>query len=895
VTKIGFRLTVFLIAVCAVFFFVPASSPATAVTGACANARPVPAPLRLPAVVPPGEPVAIERRMLAYLQSYGYRDLGWCVDKSVRDAGPFIAHVSYGTHPAIRIYYSPEAMEWLRGGRRGVPKDGAVIIKEQYGDKPAAAFAGQVGGALRPADWTIMIRRSSASHDGWFWAEVYTGMFATPIAAVAYPNAGFGLYCLRCHGSAERALTFSSLENIAGFAGEPLVYRVDDSWRWPAPTPAAAGPASATVVRAPLGVQTFPPEVFDTVVARAGHAGHFVTSSQCMSCHSAAPASAPFGPVMWVTPAPASTAAGRNVSEYGEWRWSPMGLAGRDPAFFAQLESELRALDTLPDKHVGAQLKQQTIDTCMTCHGVMGKRSFAQDHPHEAFSPAFVFDAVPSHESFRYGGLARDGISCTVCHHIAPSTPAPGKNELASFLETKSNGRFDIGHADRLFGPFEDTQVVTHTMNEAMGAKPAFSSYITSSRMCASCHTINLPVVDRPPVTAKPQTHSIEQATYLEWLNSRYQDEYGKRPGTRSCQACHMPEGVTDPARGVELAHLASRIALIQDGTYPATTHAAPPGDINVRYRETGYRRHELVGLNAFLLSAFRQFSAVMGVRTSDYMSGSKTDLDDAIADIVQQAQTATARVSVRSRVVDGKLVADVEVTNLTGHRFPSGVGFRRAFLAVEARDTTAPAAAPPVFVSGRTDARGRIIGPDGKPLPSESFGRDAAGRQQYQDHYDEDHPITRADQVQIFEELTRDHAGNFTTSFIRRDADVKDNRLLPQGWTRTGPTALLPAYYLHATYPKGRAEHDPRYLDGRGHAIVRYAIDLPPGVDPAHLRVTARLYYQSWAPYFLAARRAVPGPASLRFSRIVDGLDLDAGPLTGWKIPIADGTAEHP
>ena len=29
-----------------------------------------------------------------------------------------------------------------------------------------------------------------------------------------------------------------------------------------------------------------------------------------------------------------------NLSPYGTWRTSPMGLAGRDPIFFAQLASE---------------------------------------------------------------------------------------------------------------------------------------------------------------------------------------------------------------------------------------------------------------------------------------------------------------------------------------------------------------------------------------------------------------------------------------------------------------------------------------------------------------------------------------------------------------------------
>ena len=30
-----------------------------------------------------------------------------------------------------------------------------------------------------------------------------------------------------------------------------------------------------------------------------------------------------------------------NVSPFGEWRWSPMGLAGRDPIFYAQWTAKL--------------------------------------------------------------------------------------------------------------------------------------------------------------------------------------------------------------------------------------------------------------------------------------------------------------------------------------------------------------------------------------------------------------------------------------------------------------------------------------------------------------------------------------------------------------------------
>lgn len=848
----------------------------------CAGALAVPQELRLPAQIPPGEPIAVEQQFLTYLSSYKYRDLGWCVDKSVRDTGPYVNHVMYGTHPSVRIYYSPEMMAWLRGGRKGTPADGAVIIKEQYGDKPAAAFIGKSDAQLQPTDWTFMIRRTGASHDGWFWGEVYVGMFGTVgKQQTAYQSAGYGLYCLRCHASAEKAFTFSSLENIKGYPGEPVQYLDDGSWRNPV-SAAVASAASTPKPRAPLAVQTFPPEPLDTFVAHA-HAPHmFMTSDQCMSCHSAA-SGHPFGPVMWVK--------GLNVSEYGEWRWSPMALAGRDPVFFAQLENELSYLSTL--HRPGQNMPQAVTNICLTCHAAMAKRSMEISHVTTPITPAMVFRAVPSDPLFHYGGLGRDGISCTICHHIVETKTPAGQVPLAYFLNHKINGQFDIGPADKLFGPFKDDEITTYPMHQATGAKPQYSKYVTSSRMCGSCHTIDLPIVDKStaPIASAAMPHSVEQATYIEWLNSKFQDEYSPLPGAQSCQDCHMPAGVTDPQRGIALAHIASKIALVQDTTYPQTTFTAPSKELYVRYRQTGYRRHELLGLNAFLLTLFKQYPEVLGVRTKDYMSGSGTDLDDAIAHVIEQARTKTAKVRVAARVSGGTLVANVEVDNLTGHRFPSGVGFRRAFIDFEVRDASAPANVPPIFASGRTDDRGRILGPDGRVLPTEFFERDAQGHQQYQRHYDEAHPITSQNQVQIFEELTRDANGNFTTSFVRRDSEIKDNRLLPMGWS-AHPIAPMPEYFVEATFPKGLAANDPRYRDGLGHAITRYVVRLPRGVDPSHLRVSVKLYYQSWSPSFLAQRTSGHGPASVRFAALVDNVDLTNTPLRNWKIEIAQASA---
>jgi mono/diheme cytochrome c family protein len=840
--------------------------------------------------------------MLAYLRSYRYRELGWCVDKSVRDTGPYLHGAYYGTHPAVRIFYSPEMIAWLRAGRRGAPADGAVMVKEQY-DAPAARYAGARPQDLTPHDWTIMIRRSSASHDGWFWAEVYTpGLTFSP---TQYPNAGFGLYCLRCHASAEHAGTFSSLENIHGFPGEPVVYRVDDSWRVSATsvpstahdknlTLASRAPAASPV---PLAVQTFPAEPLDAMLSNPHATREFITSDQCIGCHSAATSAQTFGPAMWLdagaTPEPGATPAGMNVSEYGEWRWSPMALAGRDPVFYAQLESELAYLRTLPPARHPAQLQQLVVDTCTQCHGAMGKRTFALDHPGRAYSQNFVFDANPAREDFHYGGLARDGISCTVCHRAVPPKTPPGQAPLAYFLENKINGRFDAGAPDKLYGPFENKLIVTHQMKEALGITPAFSRYVKSSQLCGSCHTINLPVMDHPLSGAEIYGHDVEQNTYVEWINSRFQTEYRPGPGAKSCQDCHMRGGFADGKLKLDVAQIATRIALVQDASYPQTSHLAKARDVDVRYRKSGFRRHELLGLNALLLELFKTNPDVLGVHLSDYMTGRTGDLDAAIGNVVKQAADGAATVSVAARIEGGKLVADVTVANLTGHRFPSGVGFRRAFLDVEAFDSsTTPARR--LFASGRTNDRGVIVGADGTPLPSETFARDAGGREQYQPHYDRSFPIVSPDQVQIFEELTRDVDGNFTTSFIRRDKVVKDNRILPAGWHANGPAGVaLPKHFLEATLPQGRAATDPAFVDGAGHAVVRYEIPLPAGADPARLRVEATLYYQSWAPYFIVARTSQPDRASRRLRALVDALSLDGTALAGWKLRIASTSAQ--
>src|SRR5258708_13411150 len=82
-------------------------------------------------------------------------------------------------------------------------------------------------------------------------------------------------------------------------------------------------------------------------------------------------------------------------------------------------------------------------------------------------------------------------------------------------------------------------------------------------------------------------------------------------------------------------------------------------------------------------------FDDVRGVRKTDSMTGAADVLPNVQANLIQQARTGTANVSVAMKPSsDCGVIADVTVENLTGHRLPSGVGFLRVFLEVNAVPT---------------------------------------------------------------------------------------------------------------------------------------------------------------------------------------------------------------
>src|SRR5215211_7763727 len=201
------------------------AAQASPVVSPCANGQE--SGLPLPSKFLPAKLSEFQAQLKSFLSSGKYKTLNWCEDKKLRDTGPFVNNVSYGVHPTVKIYYSPAVINWL-SDRGGVIPDGAMIVKEQY-SAPAARYQFQPPAGIN--GWTIMIKDSKGSQDGWYWAEIWDSQCVDDNKPpFAYPYAGFGLYCVRCHASAEKEHTFTYSKNIKDFPGDPDSYYVDLSW-----------------------------------------------------------------------------------------------------------------------------------------------------------------------------------------------------------------------------------------------------------------------------------------------------------------------------------------------------------------------------------------------------------------------------------------------------------------------------------------------------------------------------------------------------------------------------------------------------------------------------------------------------------------------------------------
>ncbi len=225
---------------------------------------------------------------------------------------------------------------------------------------------------------------------------------------------------------------------------------------------------------------------------------------------------------------------------YGNWQGSLMGVAGRDPLFYAQLATANQDVG-----NVGY--------FCLRCHVPM---SMLTGHANQALGD--TLDEID-----------RDGVTCHFCHSLVDPIYKPGISPpedvpvLATLAEVPAyygNAMFVLDPNGLRRGPHTDAYPPHDVI---------FAPFQKTGEMCGTCHDVgNVAVTQQPDGTFR--YNAIDQRvpdenlhtqfplerTYTEWKLSAFAnggvDMGGRFNGTgptviNTCQDCHMPKAT---ARG---------------------------------------------------------------------------------------------------------------------------------------------------------------------------------------------------------------------------------------------------------------------------------------------------------------------------------------------------------
>ena len=501
---------------------------------------------------------------------------------------------------------------------------------------------------------------------------------------------------------------------------------------------------------------------------------HFSGSGNCGACHD--------DENMVV-----STEAGpRDVAIGTAWETSTMANAARDPYWHAVVAYEL---DRFP------MHEEEINDTCTRCHAPM-----ANDYAKKTNTPLRVFDkgseANGDFEPGLYSMAAgdplfdhgMDGVSCTLCHQIDADNLGIG----STMPESSMTGGYSI--VDYSDGDIKDRPAYGQYadpdgsyMRQQVGFQAQIGAHLSSSETCATCHNLNVEPFDKDGVPLEDIDHFAEQANYTEWLFSDYRDG---GPLEASCQDCHMP--VLD--KPVVIA-----------------------GGSGLSPRED-FAEHTFLGANTVMQTMMRDNAAALGIAPG-------LDFDASIernrAFLATAATLALANTA-REPGEEGEetLAFDVEITNETGHKLPSGYHARRVWLHVEITDADGQL----VFESGRMNPDGSIVGVGEDRDPSN-----------WERHHD---VITSERQVQVYQAIVGNSDDERTHSLLNGSFYLKDNRLTPKGFDKTVVTGSPDVAASFGVFGGAMGDED----FNLGADTVGYRVAVPAG---GAYNVRATLRYQ--------------------------------------------------
>jgi hypothetical protein len=329
-------------------------------------------------------------------------------------------------------------------------------------------------------------------------------------------------------------------------------------------------------------------------------------------------------------------------------------------------------------------------------------------------------------------------------------------------------------------------------MESFIGFKPVFGNQVKRSGLCAGCHTL---ITESHDLSGNPTGNMFtEQATYHEWVNSIYNNEDGINDSLgKTCQSCHIPEINENIVIAANFSFLGPR---------------------------KPFGKHHLVGANSFMLDLMRNNISALGI------TAAPKNFDSAYVRTkrLMQDSAVIMNLSLASRTVDTAFY-DLKLTNKAGHKFPSGYPSRRAFVQFVVLDDSGDT----LFKNGLLNSTGVLVGQD--PV--------------YEPHHQ---MINNINDVQIYEMVPADVMGNVTTLLERANSVLKDNRLVPTGFSTSH-------YAYDTTKIVGDAEFDADFnyeasVEGSGTDVIQFHI--PMNGYTGNLNVVATLYYQSIPKTFL-------------------------------------------
>ena len=446
-----------------------------------------------------------------------------------------------------------------------------------------------------------------------------------------------------------------------------------------------------------------------------------------------------------------------------------MANAAKDPLWRAKVSSEVSEFDWFPGLPAAIEEK------CIKCHSpVLYKQS--------------VFDGLTySIADLENDRLARDGDTCTVCHQILPDNFGIKDSFSGDFMIWR-----DPSAALRtIFGPYLNpfagpmVNNVNYTPVEAYPSTPDY--IINDSEHCATCHNLFTNYVLQDGSLSNDKFP--EQTPYYEWQNSDYFSS------DTTCQVCHMPQTSTS-----------IRISTVA------------PGATGTR---TPFWYHHFVGGNRLMATVLQDNIDQLGV------TATAAHFDITLANTADLLKNQTIALTVgEPSVSESTLSVDVTLTNLAGHKLPTGIPLRRVWIHLTVSDGSGAV----IFESGAWDASGEIIGLD-------------TG---FEPHYE---IIEEAHQVQVYEGVMKDDWDKVTRLLLRAKDFVKDNRIPPKGFS-TDETVFPDYKYVKIL---GAAAVDPDFnkvnsTEGTGADTVYYQIpigssDVPP------FTVAIEVCYQTVTP----------------------------------------------